>query len=75
MIDVKDFAGEPSKQESEIMMVELHVEQWAHFGQIIHDRLTSQEFIVALNRAGLKASTTRQMARMMRAYLHTGTMP
>jgi hypothetical protein len=48
---------------------------WADFGRTVHTNMIDSNFVEALTRAGLKCTSTRQMANMLRAYLQTGTLP
>lgn len=57
------------------LTAELHEAQWAHFGRRVHENMTHDNMVVAINRAGLKSKNISDLAAMLRAYLLTGALP
>lgn len=49
--------------------------QWADFGRRVHENVTSEGLVKAINRAGMRSKSVLEMAAMLRAYLLTGTLP
>lgn len=50
--------------------------RWSDVGRMVYPRIVGDDFIKAINRAGMKCNgSTLKLTAMVRAYILTGTLP
>ena len=66
----------PTPRTSHAMSAEFVDFAWAAYGHRVHDRLANTaELAAVLNQAFLKTQSSREIAALLRLYLHTGVKP
>lgn len=48
---------------------------WADFGRRAHQNVINENFVKAINRAGMRSKSVLEMVTILRAFILTGTLP